>query len=465
MTEAILLVGGYGTRLKPLTIHTPKPMLKVAGFPVTQHQISKAKNAGIDHIVLGTAFKAEVFKTYLGDGSFMGVKLDYAYEPVQLGTGGGIRNASQFLTCGPEDPVVIFNGDVLTGVNIENVLKIWKEKKADVALYLTKVKNPKAYGLVPTDKEGNVLAFLEKPEKDEDIVTDQINAGMYIFKRKIIDTIATEKVVSVEREVFPNLLKNNYKVYGLDLQPPQCSVENQLTVDIRELKSVPYQDIDAVVHLAALVKVNESVVQPCNYYNTNLNGTTNLLHSLSRNCKNFIFASTGSAEYCNNPYGISKRAAEDCVTELCKQKNLPFTIFRFYNVIGTNGYPPTNPDGLFYNLIKATTTGKFFLYGNNYNTHDGTAIRDYVHVDEICAAIEKSIEKPACQIENLGHGQGRSVLEIVDLFKQVNKVEFDVEYGPRRSGDLERSVLNNPSHYLPNLYSINELVKIPTNML
>ena len=232
MTEAILLVGGYGTRLKPLTIHTPKPMLKVAGFPVTQHQISKAKIAGIDHIVLGTAFKAEVFKTYLGDGSFMGVKLDYAYEPVQLGTGGGIRNASQFLTCGPEDPVVIFNGDVLTGVNIENVLKIWKEKKADVALYLTKVKNPKAYGLVPTDKEGNVLAFLEKPEKDEDIVTDQINAGMYIFKRKIIDTIATEKVVSVEREVFPNLLKNNYKVIGvvdesywLDLGTPQAFVK------------------------------------------------------------------------------------------------------------------------------------------------------------------------------------------------------------------------------------------------
>jgi mannose-1-phosphate guanylyltransferase len=232
VTEAILLVGGYGTRLKPLTIHTPKPMLKVAGFPVTQHQISKAKNAGIDHIVLGTAFKAEVFKTYLGDGSFMGVKLDYAYEPVQLGTGGGIRNASQFLTCGPEDPVVIFNGDVLTGVNIENVLKIWKEKKADVALYLTKVKNPKAYGLVPTDKEGNVLAFLEKPEKVEDIVTDQINAGMYIFKRKIIDTIATEKVVSVERDVFPNLLKNNYKVVGvvdesywLDLGTPQAFVK------------------------------------------------------------------------------------------------------------------------------------------------------------------------------------------------------------------------------------------------
>ncbi len=232
MTEAILLVGGYGTRLKPLTIHTPKPMLEVAGFSVTSHQIAKAKKANINHIVLGTAFKAEVFKEKLGDGSSLGVQLSYAFEPEQLGTGGGIRNAAALLKSGPEDPIVVFNGDVLSGVNIEKVLKIWKEKNADVALYLTKVKNPKAYGLVPTDEAGNVLAFLEKPEKDEDIVTDQINAGMYIFKRKIIDTIQTGRVVSVEREVFPNLLKNNYKVIGvvdesywLDLGTPNAFVK------------------------------------------------------------------------------------------------------------------------------------------------------------------------------------------------------------------------------------------------
>jgi mannose-1-phosphate guanylyltransferase len=265
VTEAILLVGGYGTRLKPLTIHTPKPMLKVAGFPVTQHQISKAKNAGIDHIVLGTAFKAEVFKTYLGDGSFMGVKLDYAYEPVQLGTGGGIRNASQFLTCGPEDPVVIFNGDVLTGVDIKNVLKIWKESNADVALYLTKVKNPKAYGLVPTDNKGNVLAFLEKPEKEEDIVTDQINAGMYVFKRKIIDTIPTEKVVSVEREVFPNLLKNNYKVIGvvdesywLDLGTPQAFIKGSSDLVTGEIDTGLVKNKSSKL-IGENVKINENV--------------------------------------------------------------------------------------------------------------------------------------------------------------------------------------------------------------
>jgi len=232
VTEAILLVGGYGTRLKPLTIHTPKPMLEVAGFPVTSHQISKAKAAGINHVVLGTAFKAEVFREGLGDGTKLGVKISYAFEPEQLGTGGGIRNAAELLTCGPEDPVVVFNGDVLTGVDINKVLTIWKEKKADVALYLTKVDNPAAYGSVPTDSDGNVLAFLEKPERKEDIVTDQINAGMYIFKRKVIDTIATGRVVSVEREVFPSLLKVGMKVIGvvdegywLDLGTPKAFVK------------------------------------------------------------------------------------------------------------------------------------------------------------------------------------------------------------------------------------------------
>ena len=244
MTEAILLVGGYGTRLKPLTIHTPKPMLEVAGFPVTSHQISKAKAAGIAHIVLGTAFKSEVFREGLGDGSKLGVKISYAYEPEQLGTGGGIRNAAELLTCGPEDPVVVFNGDVLTGVDINKVLSIWKEKKADVALYLTKVDNPAAYGSVPTDAEGNVLAFLEKPERKEDIVTDQINAGMYIFKRKVIDTIATGRVVSVEREVFPNLLKADLKVIGvvdkgywLDLGTPTAFVKGSSDLVTGKIKT------------------------------------------------------------------------------------------------------------------------------------------------------------------------------------------------------------------------------------
>jgi len=244
VTEAILLVGGFGTRLQPLTVHTPKPMLQVAGFPVTAHQISKAKQAGIDHIVLGTSLKAEVFQKELGDGQKLGVKISYAFEPVQLGTGGGIRNAASLLNAQPDDPVVIFNGDVLTGVDIQKVISKWRETNADVALYLTRVKDPSAYGLVPTDEAGNVLAFLEKPDRKEDIVTDQINAGMYIFKRKVIDLIPSDKVVSVEREVFPELLKNNLKVIGvvdegywLDLGTPDSFVKGSSDLVTGKIKT------------------------------------------------------------------------------------------------------------------------------------------------------------------------------------------------------------------------------------
>jgi len=259
-------------------------------------------------------------------------------------------------------------------------------------------------------------------------------------------------------------LRSNYQVIGLDLQQPQVNLYDFLNVDIRNIKAWQHE-IDTVIHLAALVKVNESVSNPINYYDTNLVGTLNLLDKLRYTCKNFIFASTGSAEYCNNPYGISKKAAEDCIKEFCLQNNILYTTFRFYNVIGSKGFSPTNPDGLFYNLIKARQRGVFTIFGNNYNTVDGTAERDYVHVDEICAAIEKAVDYPANTIENLGHGRGHTVKQITDLFKKINNCNFEVLYGPRRAGDLERSVLNNPSSYLPNLYGIDELVKIPFNML
>jgi UDP-glucose 4-epimerase len=251
-------------------------------------------------------------------------------------------------------------------------------------------------------------------------------------------------------------LAGKYRIIGLDFKEPRASVTDHIYADIRELKTVGY-DIDTVIHLAALVKVNESVSDPLNYYATNLNGTCRVLHSVP--CKNFIFASTGSAEYCNNPYGISKRAAEDCVQQYCKIHNIPYTIFRFYNVIGSKGFAPTNPDGLFYNLLKAAETGTFGLFGTDYCTRDGSAERDYVHVDEICAAIETAIEQPAMRLENLGHGSGYTVLEMIDHFKKVNNVDFEVVSKPRRPGDLERSVLSQPSGYLPNLYSIEDLVR------
>ncbi len=116
MTEAVLLVGGQGTRLRPLTINTPKPMLPVAGVPCTEHQIARAREAGVTRIVLGTSYRAEVFEDYFGDGADFGVELIYAVEDTPMGTGGAIRNAAQHLQSGPEDPVMVFNGVVLKGL-------------------------------------------------------------------------------------------------------------------------------------------------------------------------------------------------------------------------------------------------------------------------------------------------------------------------------------------------------------
>ncbi|MGW7051715.1 sugar phosphate nucleotidyltransferase [Streptomyces sp. NPDC054887] len=231
MTEAILLVGGKGTRLRPLTVHTPKPMVPAAGVPFLTHQLARARAAGVEHIVLATSYLAEVFEPYFGDGSALGLHLEYVTEEEPLGTGGAIRNVASRLHSSPDDPVLIFNGDILTGLDIGALVSTHTASGADVSLHLTRVEDPRAFGLVPTDPTGRVTAFLEKPQTPEEIVTDQINAGAYVFRRSVIDTIPTGRPVSVERETFPDLLSSGAHLQGmvdstywLDLGTPQAFV-------------------------------------------------------------------------------------------------------------------------------------------------------------------------------------------------------------------------------------------------
>lgn len=251
------------------------------------------------------------------------------------------------------------------------------------------------------------------------------------------------------------LINNDYEVHGLDIKSPRINIPNFYYLDINNLPKLKIY-YDCVIHLAALVKVNESVSTPFNYYKTNLFGTHNVLENIST--KNFIFASTGNAVQCSNPYGVSKKAAEDCVREYC-EKNIDYTIFRFYNVVGSTIADPTNPDGLFFNLINAEKTKSFTIYGNDYNTRDGTCLRDYIHVNEICESIKYAIKKPSNNIEHLGHGIGHTVQEMAELYKKVNNVDFEIKYGPRRQGDLESSVLDKPSTYLKKLYSLEQLLR------
>ena len=207
--SAILLVGGRGTRLAPLTNNTPKPMLQVAGVPFTEHQINKARSAGITEIVLATSFKAELFEPYFGDGKNFGISIKYAVEEVALGTGGAISNAAAMLE--GSGPVAIFNGDVLSKHDLDAQFKSHESNGADVTLYLTQVEDARAYGAVELDESGRVLAFNEKMENPP---TNIINAGCYIFNREVIAAFPFGKVISVERETFPQLLSKGAKVFG-----------------------------------------------------------------------------------------------------------------------------------------------------------------------------------------------------------------------------------------------------------
>jgi len=239
VTEAVLLVGGQGTRLRPLTINTPKPMLPVAGVPFTVHQITRARDAGVTRIVLATSYRAEVFREFIDDAD-LGIDVVIATEETPLGTGGAIRHAADLLGTGiraalrstADDPVLVFNGDVLSGLDIAGLLDRHRSTDSDVTLYLTRVADPRAYGLVPTDADGRVLAFLEKPTTPEQIVTDQINAGCYVFRRSVIDAIPAGERISVERDTFPALLDVGAKVtgvvddgYWLDLGTPLSFVQ------------------------------------------------------------------------------------------------------------------------------------------------------------------------------------------------------------------------------------------------
>jgi mannose-1-phosphate guanylyltransferase len=239
--EAILLVGGQGTRLRPLTIGTPKPLLPTAGVPFLAHQIALAAASGVRRIVLATAYRAEMFAEVFGDGSGYGVQIAYVHEDEPLGTGGGIRNAAGSLLSGPQDPVVVLNGDVLSGHDLSAQIDLHRKSDAAVTLHLVEVPDPARFGCVPTDFDGRVTAFLEKTPSP---VTSQVNAGCYVFTRRYIDEMPAGRVLSVERETFPGLIQAGETVMGylesaywLDVGTPEAFVRGSCDLVLGELAS------------------------------------------------------------------------------------------------------------------------------------------------------------------------------------------------------------------------------------
>ena len=243
-TSAILLVGGFGTRLQPLTLQTPIPMLHVAGIPFTEHQIAKARAAGIKEIVLATSYLAEVFEPYFGDGARFGIKISYALEERALGTGGAISNAAKLLE--DDGPVVIFNGDVLSSHDLKAQMTLHQTQGADVTLHLTQVPDARAFGVVEM-QDRRILSFREKMENPP---TNIINAGCYVFSRSAIDAIPNERVVSVEREIFPELISRGAKLLGyvdaaywLDIGTPAALLKATVDLFSGSAQSIAFDEL------------------------------------------------------------------------------------------------------------------------------------------------------------------------------------------------------------------------------
>jgi mannose-1-phosphate guanylyltransferase len=260
--DAIVLVGGQGTRLRPLTLSAPKPMLPTAGVPYLTHLLSRIRAAGVDHVVLSTSYRSDVFADHFGDGRAFGLELEYVTEEVPLGTGGGIRNVADRVRA---DDVLIFNGDVLSGVDLDALVKTHREGEAAVTLHLTRVPDPRAFGSVPTDEAGRVLAFLEKSPEP---VTDQINAGCYVFRRSVLEAIPAGRPVSVERETFPGLLAAGATVLGyvdasywLDIGTPANFVQGcrDLVLGVAPSAALPGPTGEALLLPGAVVSADAEV--------------------------------------------------------------------------------------------------------------------------------------------------------------------------------------------------------------
>ena len=229
--QALVLVGGFGTRLQPLTLTTPKQMLPIVGRPMIEHVVEHLAAHGVTEVVLSLGFAPEAFQEAYPDGQCAGMPLHYAIEPEPLDTAGAVRFAA--LDAGIDDTFLVLNGDVLTGLDVSALVERHNSFGAQGTLHLTPVDDPSRYGVVPTDTDGRVLGFVEKPAPGT-APTNWINAGTYVFEPTVLDHIAAGRRVSVEREVFPALAETGRLFawesadYWIDTGTPATYLQAQL---------------------------------------------------------------------------------------------------------------------------------------------------------------------------------------------------------------------------------------------
>jgi NDP-sugar pyrophosphorylase family protein len=222
--KAVILAGGEGTRLRPLTLNRPKPVVPVVDRPFLRHQLDLLATVGVSEIVFSVAYQPERIQAVFGDGSSLGRRIHYAVEETPLGTGGAVKNAESHL----DDTTIVFNGDVLTDVDLPAVVRSHRESGAKATLVLTPVPNPSAYGLVETDASGRVQSFIEKPSDPSQITTDTINAGIYVLDTATLALMPSGQNHSIERAFFPALLRRGdlvrawvHRGYWIDIGTPE----------------------------------------------------------------------------------------------------------------------------------------------------------------------------------------------------------------------------------------------------
>ena len=267
--KAILLAGGKGTRLRPLTIHTPKPIVPIFDRPFLRYQVELLRQVPeIDEVILSLNYQPRRIEEVFGDGADLGIQLRYVVEPTPLGTGGAIKFAA-----GQDNgsPIVVFNGDVFTDVDLAAVLALHRERQAKATIVLTPVENPSAYGLVETDAAGNVRRFLEKPSPDQ-IVCNTINAGIYVLEPDTLARIPADTVFSIERGYFPALVEDGETFvahishgYWLDIGTPDKYRQAHVDIMDGRLSAHPFEGRPGEAAIAPDARVEDGAVieRPC----------------------------------------------------------------------------------------------------------------------------------------------------------------------------------------------------------
>jgi len=221
--QALILAGGKGTRLRPLTVYTPKPIVPICNRPFLLYQIDTLRRAGVIDITLSLSYQPEKIEQQLGDGSEFGVKLKYTVEPQPMGTAGAYKFAEDLI----REPTVVLNGDILTDLDLKTVIRQHKERKAIATIVLTPVEDASAYGVVETESDGRVRRFLEKPQPEE-TTCKNINAGTYVLEPAVLDLIPKGENHSFEYGLFPKLLEKGepffahipQRTYWMDIGTP-----------------------------------------------------------------------------------------------------------------------------------------------------------------------------------------------------------------------------------------------------